>query len=76
MTWPRGPGFLHQIKYIKTKKTKNGLTVDEILINKQYQKGIKANKKDITNLNLKNHEINGSWNYTIFPQENLLQKIS
>lgn len=63
-------------KYTKTTKTKNGLTVDAILINKQYQKGIKAKRKDITSLNLKNHEINGSWNYTICPQENLLQKIS
>ena len=62
-------------KYTKTTKTKNGLTVDAVLINKQYQKGIKANREDITSLNLKKHEINGSWNYTICPQENLLQKI-
>ena len=64
------------LKYTKTTKTKNGLTVDAVLINKQYQKGIKANREDITSLNLKNHKINGSWNYTICPQENLLQKIS
>lgn len=63
------------LKYTKTTKTKNGLTVDAVLINKQYQKGIKANREDITSLNLKKHEINGSWNYTICPQENLLQKI-
>jgi hypothetical protein len=63
------------LKYTKTTKTKNGLTVDAVLTNKEYQKGIKANRKDITSLNLKKHEINGSWNYTICPQENLLQKI-
>lgn len=63
------------LKYTKTTKTKNGLTVDAVLTNKEYQKGIKANREDITSLNLKKHEINGSWNYTICPQENLLQKI-
>ncbi|MBA7548780.1 ISAzo13 family transposase ISArch16 [subsurface metagenome] len=63
------------LKYTKTTKTKNGLTVDAVLTNKEYQKGIKANREDITSLNLKKHKINGSWNYTICPQENLLQNI-
>ena len=64
------------LKYTKTTKTKSGLTVDAILEKKQYKKGIKADKKEIANLNLKKHEINNSWNYTIFPQENRLQKVS
>ena len=64
------------VKYTKTTKTKTGLTVDAILENKQYKKGIKADKKEIENLNLKKHEINPSWNYTISPQKNLLLKTS
>ena len=64
------------LKYIRTAKTKTGLAVDAIHVEKQYQKGIKANKEMIENLNMKRHKINGSWNYTILPQENLLEKIS
>ena len=60
--------------YTKTTTTKTGLTVDAIMIDKQYKTGIKAEKKDIDNLNILRHEINSSWNYTIFPQENMLQK--
>ena len=40
---------------------------------KQYQKGLKADKSVMKNLNIKKHEINASWNYTIFPQKNLLK---
>lgn len=57
------------VKYIKTTKTKNGLKVDAILETRKYQKGIKADKKEIESLNLKQHNINGLWNYTIFPQK-------
>lgn len=60
--------------YTKTTTTKSGLTVDAIMKSKQYQKGIKARKEDIDQLNILKHEINSSWNYTIFPQENMLQK--
>ena len=38
-----------------------------IAINKNYQKGIKATKEDLNSLNLVEHEINNSWNYTIYP---------
>lgn len=64
------------VKYTKNTKTKTGLTVDVILKNKQYQKGIKADKKDIENLNLQKHNINPSWNYTIFPQKKQFLRIS
>ncbi len=64
------------LKYTKTTKTKKGLTVDAVLQKKQYEKGIKASKEDIANLNLKRHSINASWNYTIFPQVDLMKNIS
>jgi len=61
--------------YTKTTKTRNGLTVNAIMKNKQYQTGIKAEKEDIDTLNILRHKINSSWNYTISPQENVLQKV-
>jgi len=60
--------------YTKTTKTKNGLTVDAIMKNKQYKTGNKAKKEDIDNLNIFRHKLNSSWNYTIFPQKNVLHK--
>ena len=64
------------LKYTKTTKNKSGLTVDAILENTPYKKGIKADKKEMENLNFKKHEINNSWNYTILPMENRLQEVS
>lgn len=61
------------LKYIKTTKTKSGLTVDAVINDKQYQKGLKVDINVMENLNIKKHEINSSWNYTIFPQEKLLR---
>ncbi len=61
--------------YTKTTKTKTGLTVDAIMENKQYKTGIKAEKKDIDSLNILRHEINSSWNYTIFPQKSVHKKV-
>lgn len=64
------------LKYIQTTKTKNGLTVDAVMVNKQYKKGVKASKEDIQNVNLEPHEVNGVWNYTIHPQNGLLTNVS
>lgn len=64
------------LKYIKTTKTKSGLKVESIIVKKQYKKGLKAGKKEIKNLNLEPHEVNGTWNYTIYPQKNLLENVS
>ena len=61
--------------YTKTTKTKNGLTVDAVMKNKQYKTGIKAEKEDIDNLHILRHKMNSSWNYTIFPQKNVLHKV-
>ena len=55
------------LKYTQTTKTKQGLEVDAILVNKKYEKGIKASSNDLENLNIIYHKINPSWNYTISP---------
>lgn len=55
------------LKYTQTTKTEKGLEVNAVLVNKKYIKGIKASKSDLQNLNIKYHEINPTWNYTISP---------
>ncbi len=55
------------LKYTQTTKTTKGLEVNAILVDKKYEKGIKASKNDLKKLNIKYHEVNSSWNYTIFP---------
>ncbi len=55
------------LKYTKTTKTETGLKVDAMLVEKQYQKGIKASDDQLKSLNIKHHKINPAWNYTIFP---------
>ncbi len=60
--------------YTKTTKTKNGLAVDAVIKNKQYKIGMKAEKEDIDSLNILRHKVNSSWNYTIFPQKNMLHE--
>ncbi len=54
-------------KYTQTTKTDKGLRVKATLVDKIYQKGIKATKDDLANLNIKRHEKNSSWNYTLYP---------
>jgi hypothetical protein len=55
------------LKYTKTTKTKTGLRVNAILVDKIYEKGIKASEKDLQKLNIKRHGINPLWNYTLSP---------
>ncbi len=55
------------LKYTKRTKTTTGLKVDAILVDKNYQKGIKATKDDLNRLNIKKHEVNPTWNYTLYP---------
>ncbi len=55
------------LKYTKTTKTKTGLKVNAILVDKIYEKGLKASEKDLQRLNIKRHDLNPSWNYTLSP---------
>jgi len=41
--------------------------VDAMLVDKKYEKNIKASMDDLKMLNIKRHEINPSWNYTLYP---------
>jgi hypothetical protein len=55
------------LKYTQTTKTKKGLKVEAMLVDKKYIKGKKASIGDLKKLNINYHEINPSWNYTISP---------
>ena len=57
------------LKYTETTKTKTGLKVKAFSMKKQYQKGIKATQEQLKTLHLFNHDINGSWNYSIYPRK-------
>ena len=54
-------------KYILRTKTKTGLRINAELVDKIYEKGLKASRKDLENLNIQHHEVNPSWNYTLYP---------
>ena len=56
------------LKFTKTTKTKTGLRVDAVLVDKIYEKGLKASEKDLQKLNIKQHDLNPSWNYTLYPR--------
>jgi len=55
------------LKYTKSTKTTTGLRVNAMLVDKKYEKNIKASKNDLKKLNIKHHEVNPSWNYTLYP---------
>lgn len=55
------------LKYTLTTSTQKGLEVNAVLVDKQYEKGLKASKDELKNLNIIYHDINSSWNYTISP---------
>ena len=61
--------FQTVFKYTKTTKTAAGLKVDAVLVEKQYEKGIKASDEQLNSLNIKHHEVNPLWNYTIAPND-------
>ena len=54
-------------KYTLRTKTKTGLRVNAELVDKVYEKGLKASQKDLESLNIQQHKVNPSWNYTLYP---------
>jgi hypothetical protein len=55
------------VKYTKSTTTTTGLKVNAKLVKRQYKKGIKASAEQIDALNIRYHEVNPEWNYTISP---------
>ena len=48
-------------------KTKEGLTIQARLDEKQYEKGIKIFDEELSKVNLQTDEFHSKWNYPICP---------
>jgi hypothetical protein len=55
------------LKYIRTTKTKTGLSVSAHLAREIYEKGIKITDQQLTELNILMHPVLPKWNYQIKP---------
>jgi len=55
------------LKYTMRTKTNTGLRVNAVLVEKLYEKGLKASRMDLEKLNIERHEVNPLWNYTLHP---------
>jgi transposase len=56
------------INLIRSTKTKTGLSVDALLDENTYQKGIKISDAEMERINLIRGPFHGEWNYSILPQ--------
>ena len=56
------------VRLISATKTSKGLSVTCYLNRREYKKGIKVSKKELKQLNIKQNDFHGEWNYTIWPQ--------
>jgi hypothetical protein len=55
------------VNLIGATRTEAGLTVECVIDNNTYKKGIKVTDDDMTKLNIVSNTFHGEWNYTIFP---------
>lgn len=69
MNWAGTPlrSYDLMLNYIRSTTTRQGLKVDAILNEKQYEKGIKISNEQINQINLEKHDVLPQWNYTIAP---------
>jgi hypothetical protein len=56
------------INLIRSTKTQTGLSVDALLDENTYQKGIKISDAEMERINLIRGPFHGEWNYSILPQ--------
>jgi transposase len=70
ITWRGQPLRSYQImiNLIKSTKTKTGLSVDALLDDNTYPKGIKISDAGMEMINLIRDPFHGEWNYTVMPQ--------
>lgn len=53
------------LKYIRSTTTDQGLKVKAILNEKKYEKGVKISDSQISEINIRRHDVLPQWNYTI-----------
>jgi len=56
------------VSLIGSTKTSKGLTVDCVVDDNIYQKGIVVSDELLNSVNISKHEFHGDWNYSIFPE--------
>lgn len=69
MNWAGEPLRSYEImlNFIRDTKTQHGLTVDAVLNENTYEKGIKVTDKEMDRINIERHNSLPKWNYTICP---------
>ena len=55
------------LKFIRTTRTKVGLRVRALLIDRPYEKGIKISDSQMQQVSLKRSRVHPDWNYSIAP---------
>lgn len=70
MNWRGRPLISHEVvvNLISSTTNKSGLKIECELDKNKYQKGIKITDEELSNLKISNHEVNGKYNYTIYPR--------
>jgi hypothetical protein len=56
------------LAYIRGTTTVAGLSVNAVLDEGTYRKGLKVTAEDEKKLRIEHHEVNPQWNYTIRPR--------
>lgn len=70
MNWRGRPLVSHEVvvNLIASTTNKSGLKIECELDKNKYQKGIKITNEELANVEISNHEVNGKYNYTIYPR--------
>jgi hypothetical protein len=70
LNWKGEPlvSFETVVNMISATKTKQGLRVKAILDRSRYETGVKISKEQMKELNLKPHQQNPEWNYSLLPR--------
>jgi hypothetical protein len=57
------------VNLIGSTKTKTGLSVDCVVDDGVYEKGVEVSDEEFNAIKIKLHKFHGEWNYTILPQK-------
>jgi hypothetical protein len=70
MNWRGRPLISHEVvvNLISSTTNKSGLKIECELDKNKYPKGIKITDEELSSVKISNHEVNGKYNYTIYPR--------
>ena len=77
MNWKGEPlvSFETVVNMISATKTKQGLRVKAILDRSRYETGVKITKEQMNDLNLRPHQQNPEWNYSLLPRNGQAKRL-